>query len=608
MKIPNDFFLGCNYWASNAGTEMWRNFDEDAIKDDFKILSSHGLKYLRVFPNWRDFQPVEPFLGIAATLTEYRMTDGSLPSNPYYLDETMLARFEKFCDLAGEYGFKLIVGLVTGWMSGRTFIPAALFGKDLYTDPVALHFEQLLVTGLVERFKHHPAIYAWDHGNECGCIGHASSHYVAANWTRIISNAVYASDRTRPMISGIHQMNPDGVWRPDEQAAVCDMMVTHPYPFWGTHTTNDTNSYIKTSLFATAEAKLFADLCHKPCLVEEVGTMGPSVCSEELAPATLRVNYFSTLANGGFGILWWCANEQTHLMTPPYTWTMVENELGMIYPNREPKPVLKEMKRLSELNFDFDLPAANVDAVCLISGGQDTWGVAFMTYILAKQVGLNISFANANKEIPDADVYLLPSIKGNNIMPKENYLALKQKVANGAKLYISEDTGFLSEFEALTGNKILDSEQTWGSGTLELNGKSIQYVQHRKLYLERTRAEAVKSDLITRAEFGKGEVWFVNIPVESMLIDKNRAFDNDVEEIYREIFKPELDKHIVKTDNKNVAVTIHEAGDKVYVIAVNHSESTQKINLMSDMKLVKVHYGDMAACKAFDAVIVEYAK
>lgn len=44
-----EFILGCNYWASNAGIEMWREFEPDTIDNDLKILSTHGVKYLRVF-------------------------------------------------------------------------------------------------------------------------------------------------------------------------------------------------------------------------------------------------------------------------------------------------------------------------------------------------------------------------------------------------------------------------------------------------------------------------------------------------------------------------------------------------------------------------------
>ncbi len=605
---PKDFFFGCNYWASNAGTEMWREFDPDVIRDDLARLKKHNVKYMRVFPNWRDFQPVEPYYCTGDVFREYRMTDGSLPTNKYYLDETMLERFKIFCDICEEFEIKLIVGLITGFMSSRLFVPPALYGKNLITDPIALYFEQLLVTGIVERFKDHNGIFAWDHGNECGCLSNPGTHFAAASWARTIANTVYSIDRTRPFITGLHSLTPDGIWRFDEQADVCDIMVTHPYIFWTRHGNYDANTYIKSTLLPTAYTKYYSDLTHKPCFIEEFGSIGPSCCSEETAAKILRVTYFSGLANGNFGLLWWCANEQSALTTPPYTWTMVECELGMSYLDKTPKPILKEMKRLAELDFNFELPPADIDAVCLVTQGQDAWGVAFMSYVLAKQVGLNISFADASKEIPEAKVYMLPSISKNDVMPKEMYLKLQQKVKDGAKLYISQDDGFLSDFEALTGNRIEDSEFAPYSGSFTLNGKEIAYNGKRKIHIKNINSTQIQTPLITKSSFGNGEVYFVNFPVEAMLIGKSRAFDNNICEVYREIFSEEIAGHLIKCHNENVALTIHRDDNKVIGIFVNHSEKEQKLSFTTDLKLTKVHYGNIDNCPPMDAVILEFTK
>jgi len=95
-----EFILGCNYWASHAGTEMWRNWDEDAVRSDFEILSKNGVDTLRVFPNWRDFQPVSPLFDGGGVIREYRVHEDKLPENEYYLDEEAMCHFEKFCDIA----------------------------------------------------------------------------------------------------------------------------------------------------------------------------------------------------------------------------------------------------------------------------------------------------------------------------------------------------------------------------------------------------------------------------------------------------------------------------------------------------------------------------
>ena len=162
----NDFMLGCNYWASHAGTEMWKNWDEKSVRDDLEILAKNGVRYLRVFPNWRDFQPVWPLFDGRDFIREYRVHEDKLPENQYYIDETMMQRFETFCDIADEFGMKLIVGILTGFMSGRTFIPPALYGKNLFTDPIAIRFELKFIEGFVQRIKHKKAVFAWNPGNE----------------------------------------------------------------------------------------------------------------------------------------------------------------------------------------------------------------------------------------------------------------------------------------------------------------------------------------------------------------------------------------------------------------------------------------------------------
>ena len=121
-----EFILGCNYWASNAGIEMWREFEPDTIDNDLKILSTHGVKYLRVFPLWRDFQPVKPTYAAGGKLSEYVMENGTKPQNDYFLDENMMARFSHFLDICNKYNIKVIIGLITGWMSRGLFVPTAL--------------------------------------------------------------------------------------------------------------------------------------------------------------------------------------------------------------------------------------------------------------------------------------------------------------------------------------------------------------------------------------------------------------------------------------------------------------------------------------------------
>ena len=585
-----EFVLGCNYWASNAGTDMWRDFSEEAIREDLGILAAHGVTHLRVFPNWRDFQPVMPILRDSGITSEYCLEGESPPENPEYLDETMLWRFGRFCDLCEEYGHRLIVGLVTGWMSGRSFIPSALYGKNLSTDPLALSLQLKLVKGIVARFRDKKAILAWDLGNECNCLVNAPDRDAAYAWTGMVANAIRANDPSRPVVSGMHTIKAadmGAVWTIVDQAQFCDVLTTHPYPYWVEHAYQDFAASFRTLNHATCETKYYADLGQKPCLVEEIGTMGPMLCSNEKAADFLRLNLLSNWVHGAQGVMWWCANEQTNLTSQPYTRNMCEIELGMIDEERRPKPVLLAMKQFAadRKKWDIELPGAREDAVCILTSGQDQWGAAYMAWCLAKQVSMNLRFCYADKEIPEAAVYLLPSLKGTKIMPRELYLELKRRVREGAVLYLSNDSGLLAEFQELTGLKPVDSGRYCQERTVTVDGTQIPFVREQYFRLQPAGAQILAYDdggdvAVSSYPYGKGKVYYVNFPLESMLIRENDAFDKGRHLIYGQIFGETLSEREAQIHNPKLSLTFHPAEDgSLYCGILNYSGEDQKTGL-----------------------------
>lgn len=610
----NEFMLGCNYWASNAGTEMWRQWDADVVDDDFKILSENGVKYVRIFPNWRDFQPIIPMLDAWGHIWEYRLEGECYPENPYYLDETMLSHFSDICDIAEKYQIKLIIGLLTGYMSGRVFIPSALFEKNLFTDSTALYFEQKLIQGIVTRFKDKSAIFAWDLGNECNSMSPLTSRMAAATWTAFVSNTIRAYDSTRPVISGMHELHADTstkVWTLKDQGEFTDILTTHPYPYWTEHAQWEEIGSMRTTMHATCQTKFYSGIGEKPCLVEETGTMGPMLCDNERSREFMRCNLFSNWANGSLGYMWWCANEQTNLKTAPYTWNMVEVELGMIDANRKPKPVLLEMKRFGDFlkTLNFTLPKAKTDAVCILTQAQPQWGVAYMTYCLSKQAGLNIDFAYCNQTLPESDVYILPSINKFQVMNGEAYDEIRKRVFNGATLYISNQDGVLSEFEKLTGLKVRDSALQPNEGYIELDGEKISFTRNVKYKTESVGAKVIVCDqegtpAISKYSYGKGTVWYVNFPLEEMLLKEKGAFENNYYKVYNKIFDDVIEKHPVHTENPYIALTLHDDGDVTYCVAVNHSKEAQKCDfVLKGKEICTVIYGNTDEIPAFDAVV-----
>lgn len=613
-----EFIIGCNYWASNAGVEMWRKWDEKIVRNDVKTLSENGIDYMRVFPNWRDFQPVHPFMkGGANTLERFVTDDGRPFENDCYLDETMLERFGIFCDICEEYNVKLIVGLVTGFMSGRMYVPPILYNKNLFTDTTALYLQQKLVEGMVKTFKNKPAIYAWDLGNECNSMSVSSNTFVARNWTMLISNTIRAYDSTRPVVSGMHSIYPDDenrIWTIGGQAEGCDILTTHPYPFWVNYAERDKNATVRTAMHATCQTKFYAEVGGKPCFAEEIGTMGNMLCDMEQAARFMRVNLLSNWANDSLGVMWWCGHEQSKLTTEPYISNTCEVELGMLDINMQPKPVLKETKRIGDIikNFDFDLPKADVDAVCILTKDQDQWGVAYMTYILAKQAGLNISFCYSEYGIPEAQRYILPSVSKFHIMQRDKYLELRERVKNGAELYVSMDDGLMTEFEDLMGLHITDSCLENGTHTVEFGGEKIEFARNRFFDSVPAGAEVLATDdkgNITVAEhnFGKGKVKFVGFPLETMLLEKSNAFSDNYYVVYKELFKDCVNEHIVVSGNKNTCVTIHQGENEIYAVVINYSgeDLNPELKIKDGYKIDSVIYGDIENIPTFDGAVLK---
>ncbi|MBQ4631376.1 MAG: cellulase family glycosylhydrolase [Clostridia bacterium] len=614
-----EFLLGCNYWASNAGTEMWKKFDADVIEKDLKILSANGVKHMRIFPNWRDFQPVIPMFSSRNKISHHCLEGERESENPYYLDEEMLKRFSHFLDICKKYNLKVVVGLITGWMSGRLFVPPALYEKKLFTDPLALYFQQLFIAGFVEKFKDRDEIIAWDLGNECNCMSTAENRFEASSWTALISNAIKAKDTSRPVISGMHslELEDSKPWRIQDQAFFTDMLTTHPYPYWCMHTRIDKTLSVRTTMHATAQTKMYAEIGKKPCMAEEIGTMGPMLSSDENAASFLRVNLFSLWANGASGVMWWCSSDQEKLESFPYSVQCVERELGLMNSKYEPKPVLKEIKKFSNFleSFAHDLPKAQTDALCILTNGQRQWGVGYMTYILAKKAGINIGFEYGDNPLPDSKLYILPSVNGISFMNKKMFDELKKRIANGADLYISLDNGIISEFEELTGMRVVDSYEAAEQFEAEIGKEKTAFSKTRNYILQSVGAKVLTYDntqnpLLCVHSYGKGKVYLANFALENNLADTHDAFSKNYDIVYHELLGKDLGKYPILINDKNIFFTYHPGKDCDYAVLTNHSDETVKpdIQFAKDYKTEKVLYGDQNKIAPWDACVLKISK
>ena len=173
MKVQ--YMLGCNYWGADHGTDMWRHYDPVRIREEMKQLSEYGVRCMRVFPNWREFQPIEMHYAWRGLPGEYASSLTEMPVLDDGVSQEQLDNFRDFANAAKEYGISLVVAIVTGWMSGRLFTPPALTGKNLINDPEALMWMRRYIHRFVRELKDCDNIIMWDLGNECNCLGEAKT-------------------------------------------------------------------------------------------------------------------------------------------------------------------------------------------------------------------------------------------------------------------------------------------------------------------------------------------------------------------------------------------------------------------------------------------------
>ena len=602
------FALGVNYWASHAGTNMWRDWRPDIVEKDLSALASRGVNSLRVFPLWPDFQPITALLGWGGNLREIAIgeefPDDFSEEGKAGVDPEYIKRFQAFCSLAGKYGFKLIVPLITGWMSGRNYFPPALAGRNVITDPFCIKWEIRFIKYFVTRFKNESVIAAWELGNECNCMAQANREQ-AWLWANALADAVKSADNTRRLISGMHSLETGGdcAWAINDQAECCDVLTVHPYPLFTKHCNIEPLVSPRTILHAAAELSMYADIGSRPCLVEEIGSLGGAMGDDEHVARFVRAGLFSAWAHGSPGFFWWCAYDQLHLKHAPYDWCDLERELGMFRAGGGAKPLAEEYKKFSaflkKLPFE-KLPPRRMDAICLLPESGEAWTLAFGAFLAAKRAGFDLRFALKNKAPKDAQFYIIPGGKSLDVLQKRALDVLMQRVEDGATLLITNDDGIPSPFERITGCR---SAGRYASDNCRIafEGKESTFLRSYAINLIPDSAEVVALDsdgkpVFTRRSIGKGNILFLNVPLERCAASvPDAGCTAGYESFYRYAARIAGIRRVVSKSNPGVSITEHALDKNVTLIAaVNNTneEVVDKLNL-NGVILGEKYYGNV---------------
>ncbi len=576
---------------------MWRDWNAAQVERDLDRLAAQGLSVLRVFPLWPDFQPLTAAYRARGVFRCWTQNDGPL-KNDAAVDDEMVDRFRFLCRAAEQRGLGLVVGLVTGWMSGRMFAPPALETKNALTDAESIQWQTRYVRYLVEALKDERAIVVWDLGNECNAMGTATRAEFR-NWMHAISSAIRLADPSRAVVSGMHSVSSkaDSMTNVRDQGELMDILTTHPYPLWTPGCNTEPFDTLRNGCHAACETTYYADLAGRPAFVEEAGSMGPGVVSEARAAASMRVALFSCWAAGIKSYVWWCAFDQNRLTFAPYDWAAIERELGIFRADGTPKPQALEMKRfrafLDALPFT-SLPPRQVDATVIVSEQEDAWTTSLGAWLLSRQAGFDIRYALAENPLPDAAFYILPSGKTYDAYLGRTWNDLRAKVKAGATALLTLGDGtVLSDLVDVAGVEVENHWRTRETLEVDCGAESFAFAEPfaRRLtpqgatVLLRTREGR---PFMTEHAYGKGRMLFVNGAIE-------RNAPLAAWPVYRlAAERAGVRRRVTRTDPR-LGLTEHPTADgRLYAVAVNTAPEAVAMPLKVDGEVVRTWNGAYA--------------
>ncbi len=630
-----EFFVGVNYWASNAGIQMWNRWDEECVKRDLDLLVEANIKVVRMFPLWSDFQPIENYRGGNGGLKCVSRDAVKAIDSPEALagiDPVMADRLERFLDLCAERGVKIILGLITGWMSGRLYVPRALEGLNLFTNPMALRWEVRYVTYLVRRFKDHPAIVAWDLGNECNCLSVCENPDVAYTWSALISNTIRSIDGEKTVVSGMHSLKPEGNWTCMDQSETTDILCTHPYPAFTPLCDTDPTNKMKSANHAVAESVFYRGCGGKPCFAEEINILGPMFGNDETACANTDMQLFGLWAHNCLGFMWWCACNQSKLTDTPYDWTGLERELGLIYADGTHVPMLDRMTAFSHFTESFGkLPERIVDATCILLKNHETWAQSYGTFLLAKQAGLDVEFMWCENKLPDSNAYIVPGLQMYVEPTKRLWDDILAKVSEGASLYISMDGGMMSEFSEITGFEVVTKSRTINQHTADLGGVKIGLTTQFDMVMSAKTAKVLASDekgnpVFGVNEYGKGKVYFIYSQLETYaaktpgFVDGENARDyykfykamnlrNPAKIAYQEVPTIGMTEHIIDDNSRYLLLINYEPFAQETTVSTGDYTAVETKSVDGNVNLASAAKGEFkVALPANTGVVVKITK
>ncbi len=393
MTPGHAFGLGVNYWPRTSAMAMWSRFDAGEIEADFARIAGLGLQTVRFFLSWETFQPA-----------------------PGTIDREAIDRLNIVLDCAQRHGLRTMPTLFTGHMSGVNWLPEWTLDRDVpagrfrtisgggespygigdfYAGPL-LEAQRFAVRTIGARFKEHPAIYAWDLGNEFSNLRAPSSPPVAAAWSAALTADLHETSGL-PVTGGIHgeDVTFERNIRPSSICAPWDVATMHGYSVYSSfardHRDPDVVPFLAalTAAFAR-KGLLFSEFGNPACPPPDSAPL-PFACLDEGEMAAYAQAVLERLhAGGALGAMWWCwtdygpdlANE------PPFDRAPHELRFGIVRADGSLKPVADVLAAVARERRPVvtNATALHVDEHAYYAGLPGATGAEYADYCSSEEL------------------------------------------------------------------------------------------------------------------------------------------------------------------------------------------------------------------------------
>jgi endo-1,4-beta-mannosidase len=352
---------------------MWREFDIGEVRDDMNQIAAIGFDVVRVFALTQDFLP-----------------------RPLTVAADMVTRLVGVVRAASDAGLRVVPTLIVINMSGRMWWPEWMLDArgqpaDLFSDPVILQSQELLVETCARALSGDDSIRAFDLSNEIDDAQRPRSRDAGRLWASALASAIRRVAPATPIQIGAHleSLTTTNNMRIDDLATVVDEDVMHAYPLYS----GAARSFLDPELvpFSCALTAGISGRGRAP-LMQEFGlctaprhSAGQTIIddflgrplSQYLASEDEAALYFEAVLDGlvragASGAYAWCYGDYDPRIfdRPPLATAVRERTFGLVRSDGSEKPAADVFRRFKKRRDAGNLIPSSVPAVLDVSADE----------------------------------------------------------------------------------------------------------------------------------------------------------------------------------------------------------------------------------------------